>query len=148
MRHPLIRSPLMASLAVMIAAGGAKAADQPSLGPPPAWVKPSSFSQTPPKSDANAPVSLLLRDLQVKFTPDDQQSYLELAAKVLTPQGLQASLSHGDYLVATTPPRMAARLVIKIGRKRTRPANSRAGTMSIQLRLPRDMEWPQGVYSV
>lgn len=90
MRHPLIRSPLMASLAVMIAAGGAKAADQPSLGPPPAWVKPSSFSQTPPKSDANAPVSLLLRDLQVKFTPDDQQSYLELAAKVLTPQGLQA----------------------------------------------------------
>jgi tetratricopeptide (TPR) repeat protein/transglutaminase-like putative cysteine protease len=82
-------SPPALALVAILAAGAATAADKPVLGPPPAWVKPTSFSQTPAKVDANASAALLLQDLQVKFTPDEEQTYWELAAKVQTPQGLQ-----------------------------------------------------------
>lgn len=95
MRCPMVRPSLNLVRMMALAAGAAftaqaaLAADQPSLGPPPAWVKLSTFNPTPTKADANAPAALLLQDLQLKFTPDEQQTYWELAAKVQTPQGLQ-----------------------------------------------------------
>jgi len=76
------------ALGSLLAAGGARAADKPVIGPPPDWVKPNDVSLTPPKSAANAPVGVILQDLQIKFTPDHEASYWRLVAKVQTPQGL------------------------------------------------------------
>ena len=72
----------------ILAAGAARAADQPLIGPPPGWVKPGEVNLTPPKSAANSPVGVILQDLQVNFTPDHEASYWRLVAKVQTPQGL------------------------------------------------------------
>ncbi|MGH7023452.1 MAG: DUF3857 domain-containing protein [Caulobacteraceae bacterium] len=76
-------------LAAVLAAGAASAADKPVLGPPPAWVKPSNVPLRPAKSSANAPVGVILQDLQVKFTPASEATYWRLIAKVQTPRGLQ-----------------------------------------------------------
>jgi tetratricopeptide (TPR) repeat protein len=70
--------------------GLAIASDKPVFGPPEGWVKPTAMASSPAKGDASAPVGLLLEDIQIRFAPSSEATYMELAAKVQTPQGLQA----------------------------------------------------------
>ncbi|HEU4592898.1 MAG TPA: DUF3857 domain-containing transglutaminase family protein, partial [Steroidobacteraceae bacterium] len=67
----------------------AHGANEVSYGPPPAWVK----DEAAPNADgsmAEAPVKLLKRDYQLKFSPHHLEMYVESYFAVQTPQGLQA----------------------------------------------------------
>ena len=70
-------------------AGAAAAADQPRYGPAPAWVKPLGIPQVASSSDGS-PLQILLQDEQDRFGPDGDQFYVELAVRILSPQGLAA----------------------------------------------------------
>ncbi|MBO9710472.1 MAG: tetratricopeptide repeat protein [Caulobacter sp.] len=58
-------------------------------GPPSAWVKPA---ETPPAPEVEpgTPFSWRLLDQQARFTPDGDESYTDLAFKILTEDGLAA----------------------------------------------------------
>lgn len=65
----------------------AYAADEPLIGPAPAWVKPVNRPLVPAKVD-EAPVRVLLSDQQVALEPGRQTVYSETSLKIQTPQGL------------------------------------------------------------
>jgi len=76
-------------LAIGIWATAACAADQPGFAPPADWVTPAEIpAPTPEKSQAA--VEVLLEDLQDKFDSEGKDSYFESAARIQTPQGLEA----------------------------------------------------------
>ncbi|WP_420141736.1 tetratricopeptide repeat protein [Sphingomonas sp.] len=69
--------------------GAAYAADQPVIGPAPAWVRPAA-PLPPSNSVGDAPVRILLSDQQVALEAGRQTVYSETAVKIQTPQGLAA----------------------------------------------------------
>lgn len=74
--------------AASLASGMAQAADKPLFGPAPAWVKPVGL---PAEQKADeAPVRILLVDLQHRLEPGRQIVYSEFAIRIQTPQGLDA----------------------------------------------------------
>lgn len=78
--------------ALMIAwasAGTAIAADQPEIGPPPAWVKPVALPEMTDQGDGAA-VRVLLQDQQIALEPGQRTVYTEFAIQIQTPQGLAA----------------------------------------------------------
>lgn len=68
--------------------GAARANAVPEIAPVPAWVKPVAIPPAP-KADDSA-IQLLLSDQQIAFEPGKQTTYLDLAMKIQTPQGLEA----------------------------------------------------------
>ncbi|MFI4974884.1 MAG: DUF3857 domain-containing protein [Caulobacterales bacterium] len=78
---------LVIALATALLASLAAAADQPQYAPPPPWVKPIPIPPAPPKADGTA-VQVLLQNNQTFFGPNGDESYTELAYKILTPQAL------------------------------------------------------------
>ena len=63
------------------------AADQPTYGPPAAWVKPVAIP-TGGAAAAGAPAQVLLYEVQGKLGPDGDSYFVEKANKILAPQGL------------------------------------------------------------
>ena len=83
--------------AALLANGVTRAADKPSVGPPPSWVLPLSKPPEPSKAAAGAAVAVLLQDVQVRFDEAGWSQFTEYQAKVQTAQGLAAlgTLSFG-----------------------------------------------------
>ena len=85
---------LVPVLILLGCASAAQAADQPVYGPIPGWVKPIPIPDAPAR--AEGATQLLLEDHQVLFGDDMDQTYAEIAVKVVSPQGLLALGSIGD----------------------------------------------------
>ena len=79
-------------LAAVFAASAAAAADQPRYGPPPAWVETIEIPSIPPATDGS-PVQILLEENQSRFGADADETYGEVAFRILTPAGLAAAAS-------------------------------------------------------
>jgi hypothetical protein len=71
-------------------ASAASAADQPLYTAPPAWVQPIPIPKSAPEGGGGA-LQPLLQDVQAFYGPDGDQTYTEIAMKVLSSQGLQAA---------------------------------------------------------
>jgi tetratricopeptide (TPR) repeat protein len=67
--------------------GAARAAEQPMIADPPAWVKPVAVPADNAKPD-EAPIRILLSDEQVHLQPGRQSVYTEAVIRIQTPQGL------------------------------------------------------------
>jgi len=67
----------------------AAAADKPVFAPAPAWVVPAAMPATS-AGDTEGAVRFLLNDQQVWLEPGRQTSYVDVAFKIQTPQGLAA----------------------------------------------------------
>ena len=67
--------------------GAAWAGDQPSYGPPDAWVKPLAVPTSGAAADG-APAQMLLYDVQARLSADGDAIFVDKASKILTPQGL------------------------------------------------------------
>jgi tetratricopeptide (TPR) repeat protein len=80
---------IFASLAAVLWASVAVAADKPDYAPAPGWVQPIPIPKAPPSADGAA-VQLLLQDAQSFYGLDGDQFYSESAIKVLSPQALFA----------------------------------------------------------
>jgi tetratricopeptide (TPR) repeat protein len=85
---------------VVAVAFGARAADKPIIGPPPAWVKPIKVDMAPPKDTSGAAAGVILADYQSRWSDRGAETYQEAIAKVQTPQGLAAL---GAFAVAWNP---------------------------------------------
>ena len=79
-------------LAALFTASAADAADQPRYGPPPAWVAPVAIPSIPSATDGS-PVQILLEENQSRFGADADETYGEVAFRILTPAGLAAAAS-------------------------------------------------------
>jgi tetratricopeptide (TPR) repeat protein len=75
-------------VASIVIGGAAHANDAPLIAPVPAWVQPVALPPAP-KADGAA-IQLLLSDQQIAFEPGRQTTYLDIAMKIQTPQGLEA----------------------------------------------------------
>jgi tetratricopeptide (TPR) repeat protein len=82
-----------------MAATSAHAADKPSIGPPPAWVK-LADDATPLPAPDQAAVKLLLEDQQLHFTGQGDSEYQESRVLIQTAQGLGAM---GTVVLAWNP---------------------------------------------
>ena len=80
----------LAALAVLAAAPLARAADEPLVGPPPAWVLPEADLPAPPAGSQGAAIALLSRDDQLRFDAQGMAEYSAYAVKVQTASGLAA----------------------------------------------------------
>jgi tetratricopeptide (TPR) repeat protein len=78
---------LLAAAALL--GGHALAADKPLYGPPPAWVRSAAIPKVAAPADGSA-VQILLVDSQSKLGPEADATYMEVATRILTPQGLAA----------------------------------------------------------
>lgn len=78
---------LLLTAAAGVAEAGDPPADQPIYAAPAAWVKPIPAPTAPPPIDGSA-VQTLLIDNQTHFGPDGDDHFIEVANKILTPQGL------------------------------------------------------------
>lgn len=67
----------------------ASAADQPVIGPAPAWVRPIAPPSAPAKAD-DAPLRVLLSDQQVALEPGRRTIYSAMSFRIQNPQGLAA----------------------------------------------------------
>jgi hypothetical protein len=74
--------------------GAVQAADEPAIGPPAEWIRPQPFDLDV-AGPAGAPVTILLVDTQLRFTPAGEDIYTETAFRIETPEGLAASGSLG-----------------------------------------------------
>jgi len=63
------------------------AGDQPTYGPPEAWVKPIAVP-TGGAAAGGAPAQVLLYEVQAKLGPDGDSFFVDKASKILAPQGL------------------------------------------------------------
>ncbi len=81
---------VLAGTLALVLCSSAFAADEPLNGPIPDWVVPATFA--PGKTgDEQLPVRLLLHDAQYNFKRASQETYVESALRVQTPQGLDAA---------------------------------------------------------
>ena len=81
---------ILAFCVALLWGGAAAAADQPTYGPPEAWVRPTPIPTSAAIADG-APYQFLLYDLQAKFSEAGEDYYVERALKIATPQGLNIS---------------------------------------------------------
>ncbi len=84
-----MRIVVTALMASSVVAGVAHAADKPAIGPAPSWVVPVAIPSDA-GATADAPVSVLLSDQQVKLERGRQVVYVEMALRIQTPEGLSA----------------------------------------------------------
>jgi tetratricopeptide (TPR) repeat protein len=96
-------SPLKIQLAAAIStaallAASAYAGDKLQQGPAPDWVEPVAPPKTPP-ANSEAPVAVLVSDVQTRFTPEGSAFYTEVAMRIQTAQGLPA----GQFALAWDP---------------------------------------------
>ena len=96
-------SPLKIRLAAAISvsallAASAHAGDKLQQGPAPDWVEPVAPPKTPP-ANSEAPVAVLVSDVQTRFTPQGSAFYTEVAMRIQTAQGLPA----GQFALAWDP---------------------------------------------
>lgn len=82
-----VRFTAAVALAALMFGSRANAGETILYGSPGGWVKPAELP-TPGAPNGGA-VQLLLQNVQVNFGPDGDETYVETALKVLTPQGLQ-----------------------------------------------------------
>ncbi len=76
--------------ALLLWAGGASAAEKLQFGPPATWVKIETLAQSPIEPSDVAPARRLLTDLQVNFTSDGNEIYVDSAIRIQNVQGLAA----------------------------------------------------------
>src|ERR1700761_5805603 len=76
--------------AASLFAGPARAADQPVYAPPADWVKTEAIPKAAPPP-AGAPVQVLMVTRQTRLTPAEDDSFVETATKILSPQGLSSA---------------------------------------------------------
>jgi TPR repeat protein len=75
------------SLGLALMSSAAWAGDQPTYGPPAAWVKPIAVPTAGSTADG-APAQVLLYDVQGRLGRDGDSYFVEKANKILAPQGL------------------------------------------------------------
>ncbi|MEO5774869.1 MAG: tetratricopeptide repeat protein [Sphingomicrobium sp.] len=78
---------LLFTSAAVVAAGPSIAADQLKFGKAPAWVVPLAIP-APPSEPGSTPTLMLLSDQQIHLEPGKVTSYVEVAVKIQTPEGL------------------------------------------------------------
>ena len=74
-------------LGLAVISSPAWAGDQPTYGPPEAWVKPMAVPAGGTAPDG-APAQVLLYEVQAKLGADADSFFVDKASKILTPQGL------------------------------------------------------------
>lgn len=87
-----------AAAVAVLRAETAQAADQPLYQPPAEWVRPTPIPFSAPPSGAAA--DLLLWDTQARLTPESDDSYVDLAIRINTPEGLSGA---GNLIRAWNP---------------------------------------------
>src|SRR5579862_1517897 len=83
----------LAGFVAALAATSAWAQTSVTIAPPGAWVKPAPIPAAAAgdkSGDSSAAARLLLQDIQTRFGPDGDETYVESAIRFQTPQGLQA----------------------------------------------------------
>lgn len=91
---------LMACIAsaALLSALSAQANDKLNQAPAPDWVKPVPMPTTSSEA-TDAPIAVLLSDVQARFTPEGTSFFTELAMRIQTAQGLPA----GQFAIAWDP---------------------------------------------
>jgi tetratricopeptide (TPR) repeat protein len=92
-------SRLIVVLAFLLFAVPARATDQPAYAPPGDWVKLQELPQSK-SPDTGTPTRILLQNMQIRFTDDARETFIETINKVQTAQGLQAA---GSIALAWKP---------------------------------------------
>jgi tetratricopeptide (TPR) repeat protein len=77
----------------------ARAADQPVYAPAADWVSPQEMPKVK-TGDTAAPTRILLQNMQVRFTDDARETFVENIYKIQTPQGLSAA---GNLALSWSP---------------------------------------------
>jgi hypothetical protein len=75
---------------VATAVAPAQAADQLRFGKAPAWVVPQKIPSLSSSAPATAPTVVLLSDQQMQLEPGKMQTYIEIAMKIQTSEGLSS----------------------------------------------------------
>jgi len=80
---------VLAVAAILVTVGEARAAETTlRYGPPSAWVKPAALPPVP-VVEPGAGYAMLLYDEQTRYAPQGSETYIQIASKVLSEEGLQ-----------------------------------------------------------